>query len=229
MRCLLLLVLSCLIFNSYYVEGAAIESSDGHNTTFSSKIRQLIENKCLQNANRTTYEEVVEKLDNFVDHWYISLPEKRMFGEELYNYCREESINFTPRLNAFLEKLTPCLDPQEYYLKALILDGSKKHDHYFCKSLSLTGETKVRRRNCIAALEKSSGGYRLDACFKNSKTFSLSSNSNIITKTELCKDLVNINRCHETEFDKYCTDSRGIRDIFLHMPKNALENCYQSM
>ncbi|KAF2880996.1 hypothetical protein ILUMI_25176, partial [Ignelater luminosus] len=59
MRCLLLLVLSCLTYNYCYVEGAAIESSDDHSPTLLSKVKQLIENKCLQNANRTTYEEVV--------------------------------------------------------------------------------------------------------------------------------------------------------------------------
>ncbi|KAF5306850.1 hypothetical protein FQA39_LY00080 [Lamprigera yunnana] len=202
--------------------GAALIDNDNKDVMyFSSRLKNVIKTKCMANAGESEYKNAIEALEAFQQNWVVRLPEEKLFGVTFYNYCIVEAQNFTSYLTAFIDSLLPCLTSEEEFLKVFLINGYGEYNQHLCKFMELLTVSESKKnydKQCQELLDSNIDINPYYACYKDSKIFGDNATIGIITKQELCEDILDIRCCYDKIFEENCPnipEYGALRKVFL--------------
>jgi len=201
----------CLVLTLFLFLGAYSVKSASINQERESKVdgvKEFFKRKCFKNANIESLNELKLEIQS------IALCNRDSFSRprsqnEFYNSVCATSKNYKC-LAKIQEKIEPCLDSEEKYLKDYILSTYNASIDYFCKDGEKAFEDKIG--NLMLSIVSCSKWQELLEFETNAsclKEINLEFSNNpdlVVTKSYLCSKLEEAAECLLDGFKKRCKD-----------------------
>jgi len=200
------LVLTLFLFLGVYsVKSAAINEKHGSNVD--ELIRDFLERKCIKNANVETFEELESEVYNVLYMCGNQFPRSRTSAEYYNSMCITRK-NYKCLVN-LQEKIDPCFDSEEKYLKDFGLSTYNASIDYFCKDgEEAFADIQTNLRQSIGVCSNLREFMRIETNPCLSEIYlELSNNADlVITKSYLCSKLQEVGECLVDGVKKRCSD-----------------------
>jgi len=222
-------VLAIILFiTGCQVQASLVEESNKI-IPFSQRLANIIEKKCLQKADKTKYDDVMKELHHLTNECMtLNVLPEGISDEKLSKRCIEHIATVTKCLTTLGEKLAACLEPEETYLKQFILDVYNSSSEYFCEHIKVLSVSELLRTNtakCVLQFQNHPETDPHRVCYENSTIFGDHPTVNVITKSELCHDLLYVDFCYDDVLLKHCSDAPETRQFQSGLILAGLKNC----
>ena len=220
-----------LAVNCQWIQAAAVHNHEDVEF-FSDRLENVIKTKCMANADEKENNEAIEALKTFKGQWQIALPAERLFGVAFYNYCVNKAQNFTTYLVNLVDSVLPCLSTEEQFLKPFIINGYGDYNQHLCKFMELLTVSESKKKYNNKCDEIMNSNHELNpyyACYKDSKIFGDNATISVITKQELCEDILDIRCCYDKIFEENCPEIPEYADLLRVLLTQSLTHCVDEL
>lgn len=162
-------------------------------------------------AGQHAYNELLEQIQHFKSDCLTGFDvDPTETAEDLSERCAAYTTNAVRGFIEVAEKLQPCLEATEQYLKQFLVDIYGKYVEDYCNSMEALRASESLRADmekCEKQLKTRPEINPHMVCWENSTVFGTAPHADVVSKEEFCHDLMKTNFCYDDFLDQYCSDN----------------------